>query len=153
MKKIILFIITIIGCSLVIYVCTCVRSESKRNEIKNEMCERLAVLVQQTNTITAAEYTPFLWDSEYSYDYPTTKEEFNALIEDKEAKYLYADEKEYREIYFYNDTVAFDTGVMRANYWSFWYQGKIVPENQLTIDGNGDWIDILLVLEVMGSEK
>lgn len=142
MKKNILLITTIVFCSLIVYLCIFVRGELRRNEIMNEMSGRLEILLQHTNAITAAEYTPFIWDAEYSYIFNTTLEDFNTLIEGKTAEYLFIDEKEYRELYFYNDNIVLDTRDIRGNNWYyilggnrwyFFYTGKILPRNQLNI--------------------
>jgi hypothetical protein len=102
------------------------------------MFVRIETLVQRTQIITASEYTPFIWDTEYSYDAYFTIKEFNTLIEGKEAEYLYADEYEYRELFYYNDNVIFDTNVMRLNNWRLFYRGKILPGDQFNIYGFED---------------
>ena len=133
-KRIILLILSIIGSALVIYICINIREESKQNEIKTEMYDRLEALAQQTEIITAAEYTPFIWDAEYPYEYSTRIEKFNILLEGKEAKYIELDEVDHRELYFYHDNLVFDTGAMRVEYWGFWDNRRIGPKDQFDID-------------------
>lgn len=141
-KRIILLVLAIIGSALVIYICTNIREESKQNEIKMEMYSRLETLVQQTDIITASEYTPFLWDAEYPYEYSTKIEKYNILLEGKKAKYIELDEVEHRQLYFYHDGLVFDTGAMRVEYWGFWANRKILPHYQFDIEGGNNCVSI-----------
>ena len=133
MKRIVILILTLIACSLVILICAGIREDTTKGEIMAEMQSRLETLARKTDTITASEYTPFIWTTGYSYDHPMSLEEFHTLIEDKMAEYLMPNEKEYREFFLFNDNMAFDTRIMRANNWTFWYKGKFLPHTELNI--------------------
>ena len=138
MKRIVILILTLIACSLVILICAGIREDTTKGEIMAEMQSRLETLARKTDTITASEYTPFIWTAEYPYECSTTLEKFNTLLEGREAQYIRPDEVDHREIYFYNNQLVFDTGMMRTEYWGFWDNRKILPQNQLDIElGDG----------------
>lgn len=142
MKKIILMLLTAIACSLVIYICTCVRCELKRNEIMTEMQNRLLKLGQQANTITAAEYTPFLWDTEYTYVGTYPLDRYLRPTDDPLICDNWLNDVEHIQTFFYNNIMVFDTGVLRIFPWQFSNFGKEYPQNKFNLYVNEEYISI-----------
>ena len=138
MIRIIFLISTLIVCSMLICFCIFLKSDPQlqQQEIINQMQERLLALEQQINTIIATEYTPFIWDSEFCYvgSYPVDRlMKSNAGTNGDDAKKVHLDDVDHIQTFFNQDTLVFDTGIMRVYPWLFSHNGKLCPKDKLDL--------------------
>jgi hypothetical protein len=140
MKRIIILAITAICCGLTIYCFFQYRTEELlKKEIKDVMLARLQKLSEQADSVCVAEFTPFIWDEEYVYGGYSWPEMFNKVMGNKKAEYIETLEYDHREIYYNNEDLIFDTGIVDYyNYWRLYLNDTQYPNDWLSLNGKSD---------------
>ena len=137
-KRIIKAILAVGFCCIVIFLGVWFRIYRKNNAVKEEMLNRLKLLSSETNTVCLAEFTPFIWDSAYTYGGYRSLKEFKELMGEKEARYIAVGEFKHRIMFFYRNDIVFDTGVVHK-----WYMNPKGVEDRAVLN-RSSWLDLII---------
>jgi len=141
-KKVVLMTLIVIGCGLVISICTSIRGNFRFNATKKEMIERMGILASETNSVCLAELTPFIWDEAYIYGGYSTPEDFEELMGEMEAEYIETMEFDHREIYYSNDSIVFDSKVLNYYDWRL-HPNSLIDKDEVLFTPK-QWLELKL---------